>query len=427
MSDNCKDYTQDALQKMISPADYRVFAGPDWPSYDAVIIGRWGDRDDIKEEVREFVRMMQENYRAQLTHGDQLAMANQQRQRQIFFSKNYQGSPCQVPWNTMGVNPNGDVFICSSPSWIPKYVGNLLEADDIFAILNSDTARIIRQEILEGRYTFCNHRICNFFSRISPDRYEGQGPEYVPRSADHRPEIMVDRMPANLIFDFDFTCNFRCPSCRIEVINTNNDHVIRPQNDRIAEKIKRLIIDNIQDQPVTIRWCGGEPFISDVYLDLMEYITSHPRATVRHIIQTNGSYLAKKSEIVKKLLPHMESIRVSFDAATADTYHRVRVNGRWDHLIENVKWLRSTIDQVAPSCRLLADFVVQYSNYREIPRFVALCDDLGIDGISWQKMWNWGTWSQKEFDHHNVYNPDHELYQDLIKQFQISGQPMSFV
>jgi hypothetical protein len=30
------------------------------------------------------------------------------------------------------------------------------------------------------------------------------------------------------------------------------------------------IIDKIENQPIDIRWCGGEPFISEVYLDLMD-------------------------------------------------------------------------------------------------------------------------------------------------------------
>ena len=426
MHTSSRHLDKQTLQQIISAKDYEVFAGPDWPSYDGVISGDWGSLDHIRQEVGEFVDMMHETYLEQIKSGSELAEGNQKRQRQIFFAKNYHGTHCRVPWNTLGVNPNGDIFICSSPSWIPKYVGNILDADDLFQILNSDTALMIRREILDGRYTFCNNTLCNFFGQISPDRYQTKGPEHVPAPAAAVPEILLKKIPANLIFDFDFTCNFRCPSCRTELINNNTHHVIRPQNDRIAQRIKHMIIDHIRE-PVTIRWCGGEPFISEVYVDLMDYIINHPTAKVRHIIQTNGSYLIKKSEIVKRLLPDMESIRVSFDAATADTYHRVRVNGRWDHLLENVKWLRETIDKMAPSCRLQADFVVQYANYKEIPQFVDLCRSLGIDSISWQKMWNWGTWPSEEFDHQNVYNPKHPQYQDLVEQFLTIKHPMSLV
>jgi MoaA/NifB/PqqE/SkfB family radical SAM enzyme len=186
-----------------------------------------------------------------------------------------------------------------------------------------------------------------------------------------------------------------------------------------------MIIDRIQDHTVQIRWCGGEPFISESYLDLMSYISKNKPNSVRHVIQTNGSYLKKKSDLVERLLPSTDSVRISFDAASADTYHQVRINGQWDQLIENVQWLRQRIDKIAPKCKLEADFVVQLANYKEIPMFVELCNTLKIDHVNWQKMWNWGTWPQDEFDRNNVYNPDHDLYNDLVEQFKIAQQPMS--
>jgi sulfatase maturation enzyme AslB (radical SAM superfamily) len=413
------------MKHFISPADYRVFAGPDWPSYDAVVQGELGSDPGIQQEVTEFVRMMQENYAAQTLRGDAVAEANQQRQRQVFFDKQYQGQPCAVPWTTLGVNKNGDVFICSSPSWIPRFVGNVLQCDSIYDVLNSDTAQSIRQEILAGRYTYCNNRICNFFAGIPRTEYRTQGAEIQPQPVVTKPELLVKQIPRNIIFDFDYTCNFRCPSCRTELINNNRHHVIRPINDRIVAALKTLVIDEIQQQPVEIRWCGGEPFISDVYLDLLDYIVSSGKTNIQHVIQTNGSYLQKKADLVQALLPTVREMRVSFDAATASTYQQIRVNGQWDQLLDNVRWLRQQINDQGTTTTLSADFVVQRANYKEIPAFVELCRDLGIDHINWQKMWNWGTWSQPEFDHNNVYDVDHELYADLRAQFALAQQPMS--
>jgi MoaA/NifB/PqqE/SkfB family radical SAM enzyme len=68
--------------------------------------------------------------------------------------------------------------------------------------------------------------------------------------------------------------------------------------------------------------------------------------------------------------------------------------------------------------------VVQLDNYQEIPAFVQLCDELGIDHINWQKMWNWGTWSPVEFSKRNVYTVDHALYPALVKTFAAAEQPM---
>ena len=415
------------LARIISTNDYKVFAGPDWPSYQDVVSGTVTGNAEIQQEVAEFVQMMSQTYHETTQPGTVLAENNQQRQRQVFFDKQLTGTKsCDIPWNTLGVNYNGDIFICSSPSWVPKFVGNLLEVDSVYDALNSVTAQQIRQEIKANRYFYCNNEICSFFKGIDPAEYQT-----VPGATDPLPfapkdEFQVKQIPKHLIFDFDYTCNFQCASCRTQLINNNKHHVIRPINNSIVSRIQRMIIDQIQSQPVEIRWCGGEPFISEVYLNLMEYIVASSRSNIQHIIQTNGSYLQKKSDLLLKLLPTLKELRVSFDAATAETYSITRTNGQWHTLLENVRWARDTINSQATATKLSADFVVQADNYKEIPAFVELCHGLGIDQIYFQKMWNWGTWSQQEFDAKNIYNPRHPDYSDLVKIFNQAQVPIGF-
>ena len=416
-----------SLDKIIGPKDYRTFAGPDWPSYQDLVAGLPVANVHIQQEVAEFVQMMLQTYQETTQDGSVLAKHNQQRQSQIFFDKqlNHPGH-CSVPWDTLGVNQNGDIFICSSPSWIPKFVSNLLQVNSIFDALNSETAQKIRQEILHGRYFYCNNRICNFFKNIDPADYQTQPKDTTPLPYQPAPEFQITQIPKNLIFDFDYTCNFQCPSCRTHLINNNKHHVIRPINDSIANRIKHMIIDMIQDQPVEIRWCGGEPFISEVYVDMLEYIAHSHQPNIKHIIQTNGSYLQKKSDLFQKLLPDLKELRVSFDAATDVTYHKIRVNGQWSTLLENVRWARETINAQACATKLSADFVVQADNYREIPAFVELCDSLGIDQIYFQKMWNWGTWPQQIFDAKNIYNTQHPDYAELVAVFEQARVPIGY-
>jgi MoaA/NifB/PqqE/SkfB family radical SAM enzyme len=118
----------------------------------------------------------------------------------------------------------------------------------------------------------------------------------------------------------------------------------------------------------------------------MEYILSTGKQNIRHVIQTNGSYLKAKSETLNKLLPTLNTLRISFDAATEETYKKIRVNGQWNQLLENVQWLQGLIQQNKYPLKITADFVVQLDNYKEIPAFVKLCEQLGITTINFQKM-----------------------------------------
>ena len=407
------------LKKIISRRSYDIFAGPDWPNYPDLLEGDRG-QGSIQEEVDQFVIMMRQTHNELTQSGDVIALGNQQRQRQKFYDKKLQGHAyCQVPWNTMGVNSRGDIFICSSPSWIPKFVGNILEANDVFHALNSDIALSIRQEILTGRYYYCNNRICSFFGDIDPKTYntdESIGPNAL--SVGNETNLYVQEIPRNLIFDFDYTCNYQCASCRTEVINWNSDPTFAPINDRIVERIKHQVIDRIGTQPVNIRWAGGEPFISRVYTELLEYIIESGKTNITNVIQTNGSYLKSKSDLLSRLAPYIHELRISFDAATAQTYSRIRKNGVWNNLIHNVRHAQHVLNQG----KITADFVVQADNYQEIPLFVDLCRDLGIQRINWQKMWNWGTWSQTEFDTKNIYDVRHPDYAKLVEIFEQAGQ-----
>lgn len=414
------------LKPIIDERTYVQHQQPGWPSYQAVLAGVQARDPQTQQQIRQLFDQGLDDYVDQ-HRGDDIADGNRAMQHQTFYDKavaNNHRPHCRIPWETAGVNSYGDVFLCISPAWIPKFAGNILGASTFYDVLNSDTAQRIRREILNNRYYYCNFNLCGYpgQARLTDFQTQPQSPvdlEAMDLAADPDPRLLVREIPKNLIFDFDHTCNYRCPSCRTEMINYNNHPVIRPINDRISERIKRLIIDEIGEQSVHIRWAGGEPFISRVYVELLDYIANTGKRNIKHIIQTNGSYFRNKADLVEKLLPDLVELRISFDAATADTYHRVRVNGVWDSFLDNVTWVMSRIRERGLNIQVTADFVVQRHNYLEIPQLAELCNQLGVDHINYQKMWNWATWPSAEFDDMNVYDPAHPEYQhvvDLIAQ-----------
>lgn len=416
------------LKDFIDKKSYKEFAGASWPKYEEFILGMLPEDPSITAELDQFVGIMKARVDdLKLGEGFLLAKENQRRQGQQFFNKNVDRAfRCHVPWTTLGINANGEVFICSSPSWIPKYLGSILDVDDIFDLLNNDIAKDIRREIVLGRYYYCNNKICQFFGRMPDTLYQQEPAD----ESDTQPsdteipedQLTVNKIPSNIIFDFDYTCNFKCPSCRSEVINWNKHHLIRPINDRIVENIKRQVIDRIGDEPVSIRWAGGEPFISDVYNNIFEYIIKSGKRNIQNIIQTNGSYL--HSPNVKRLLPYISELRISFDAGTSETYGKIRVNGDWNKLISNVEYICKTIQDLELHTVVTADFVVQHDNYREIPEFVDICNRIGIKQINLQKMWNWDTWDLAVFKQKNVYDTAHPEYLELVKVFSSVNIPI---
>ena len=335
--------------------------------------------------------------------------------KQVFFAKDIVNLPvCRRPWADLVINQYGIGYICASPAWLPKGIGSVLDYDNIFDMLNSHEARAIRSEVSLNRYSYCNHKICGYIPQQIETVPDAQNTILLTENQ-FTATSTVNYLPSRLCFDFDYTCNFKCPSCRTKMINHNRGPMY-DTNKLVVNQIKKLLLDEYAktNSVVQIRWAGGEPLVSKAYLDLWKYIAKLGNTTIRNTIQTNGSYLIKRSKILKDFLPYIDEVRISFDAGTAETYKKIRVNGKWSDLIKNCKYLKELINQLDVKVILHSDFIVQLDNYLEIPQYIETAKSLGFNQIGIGKMWNWNTWSMEEFDHLNISDPTHPKHTDLL-------------
>lgn len=337
-------------------------------------------------------------------------------QHQI-FDKKVTLPKCPAPWEYLVINKYGETYTCLSPAWLPKSIGSILDYNNLFDLLNTHEARSIRSEISTGRYSYCNNRICAY---IHKDYYNATPQADFKLLTEYTQDSLTTALPKEICFDFDYTCNFKCPSCRTEMIN-NNHGVEYEINKKLVKKIKDVILKEYIDTPVTIRWAGGEPFVSKSYLEIWKYIIKLGNTNIKNAIQTNGSYLLRRSTILEKFLPYVHAINVSFDAGTADTYKHIRLNGKWDTLIKNCQFLKKITANY--EIKLVSSFVVQKGNYKEIPKYVEIAESLGFHEIQLSKMWNWGTWEDEEFRELNVSDSNHPKYSELIKIIESCETP----
>ena len=110
-----------------------------------------------------------------------------------------------------------------------------------------------------------------------------------------------------------------------------------------------------------------------------------------------------------KIHKNIDVIRISMDAGTEETYKIVRAPGDWNRLIANIAYLNSV--RYDYNFQVWSDFVVQKINYKEIPKYIRLAENLGVDQINLQKITDWGTWGTKEkFDDVAVWKETHDEY-----------------
>src|SRR5262249_24677116 len=77
---------------------------------------------------------------------------------------------------------------------------------------------------------------------------------------------------------------------------------------------------------------GGEPFMYPWFKDVLDLLAQHP---ITVTIITNGTMLTEK--LTPRLLAlHGLELKCSIDAASSNTYYRIRGRDVFDHVIANV-------------------------------------------------------------------------------------------
>ena len=100
---------------------------------------------------------------------------------------------------------------------------------------------------------------------------------------------------------------------------------------------------------------------------------------------------------------------ISLDAGIKEHYDKVRVGGDWNRLMKNLSFIQS-LD--LPWVRL--DMCVQKNNYQSIPKFIEIAKRYNFDSYT-SRIFNWGTFNEKTFDEHNIFDPKHSEHKQLLK------------
>jgi hypothetical protein len=121
-------------------------------------------------------------------------------------------------------------------------------------------------------------------------------------------------------------------------------------------------------------------------------------------------------------------IIVSIDAVRAETYAVLRRGGRFDVLLENLEFL-SELRRANRVKRVRLDMVVQALNYREMPEAVDLMRAFGFDGMKFQMIRSWSTYTPEEFARHDIGCPDHPEFGSflaVLRDPRLSGTDVEY-
>jgi len=126
---------------------------------------------------------------------------------------------------------------------------------------------------------------------------------------------------------------------------------------------------------------GGESLTTPMLFEALRAIREERgiESTTVHLL-TNGVLLVP--DAAERLVEHgVSSISVSLDGATEATNDAVRVGGRFQSIVKNLRAAVELRRRARLDLRLGLSFVILESNVQELEAFVALAADVGVDWL----------------------------------------------
>jgi hypothetical protein len=323
----------------------------------------------------------------------------------------------------------GSTYACDCAAWVPFVTGNMLEGESADAVWNSPGAQEVRRSILDGDYSYCSRTLCPFIaSGMLPKNEEITAPRL--RGIIENRETVVTDGPLLVALGHDSSCNLACPTCRNDLIMADKEESARLDRGR-----DRVILPMLRGREIGVHMTSwGDPFASRHYRGILEALRTSEYEGVGLFLLTNGLGLTPHTW---KAMPHLADkiieLRVSVDAATKTTYENVRRPGKWDVVRENLgvmgelsrsgTFVRNRFArghavssdlhlQMEQPYSFIIAFVVQSANFREMPEFVRLGEEIGAD-VVFQKYYSFGHEPPAIFAAKDVTSPSHPEHQEF--------------
>lgn len=267
---------------------------------------------------------------------------------------------CYAPHSNLYFDNFGVVRVCCFNVKFPA--GSILK-NTIDEIWQSAQIKILRDSLKNYQFgpgcDFCEFRSAETFANVSMRRFD----EF-PVPAEN------PLWPQQMEFSISNVCNLECIMCRglwSSAIRSRREKLpplARLYGDAFFESLWKYL-----PHLKRMRFLGGEPFLISEYYRLWDRMIAESLAIPCHVT-TNGTQHGAGVERVLEQVPM--SFAVSLDAATKQTYESIRVNAKYDEVMENTRRFRDYAK--ARKTSFCLTFCLMRQNWHEFGDFCLLAD-----------------------------------------------------
>lgn len=190
--------------------------------------------------------------------------------------------------------------------------------------------------------------------------------------------LHVENVPYYYEVHLSMPCNEKCIMCV-----PDGKH----KRDQISFEEFTAFFDQIKPVAEHLTLIGGETFMYPWFNEVLDLLAQHP---IKVTIITNATMLTEK--ITPRLLAlHGLELKFSIDAATRETYYRIRGRDVFDKVIANISRF-TDLSRGLPHIRPILVFVVMRENLDEVLPFVDLARSLDVESVYFQPVKHVSKW-----------------------------------
>lgn len=281
---------------------------------------------------------------------------------------------CLRPWIGFELDDGNDHWGHVRPCcWALRYVGDI-HNQDVGDIWNGSRYQDFRRHMLSGDLDgYCPSDCPNLTqSSVEWRTYIGQMLRHPSKNhVVNLSEIIqgaatLRSTPIQIKVTPTLACNLDCIMCY---------QVHDPGPQLPAKVIADLLALSRRAQLLRVQ--GGEIFASKRGMNFLEQLAGVVPQPAIAII-TNGTFpIANAWTLLERL--NLRWVMVSLDAATSDTYTKVRIGGNWDAVLANVQQLCKMSRAKKHKFTVYLSCTLMTVNYHEVPTLVELAHEMGAD------------------------------------------------
>jgi MoaA/NifB/PqqE/SkfB family radical SAM enzyme len=177
-------------------------------------------------------------------------------------------------------------------------------------------------------------------------------------------------------------CNLKCMGCHYWRLEHYVDELPAEEWIRVLKELKAFV------GPFHINFSGGEPLVKHGVFDILNFCRDYGILAG----MTTNAILLKDRQAAQIVEAKLFSLNISLDGADAATHDLQRgVKGSYAKVLRSIALMKEHSRKTGIKVPIVIKPTVSRLNFREMPDLVRMVAGLGVNGILFQPLGDWGT------------------------------------